>query len=77
MTCLLAFAIKCKDSLLEYIHPTLLNLKPNQRNNFSDKRELLLTQSTVTPLATRWRSHLINSNLSIATATTRIPTLAD
>ncbi|WP_280524484.1 hypothetical protein [Nostoc commune] len=36
-----------------------------------------MTQSIVTPLATRKRSLLINSNLSIAIATTRIPALAD
>ncbi|MHC5861515.1 hypothetical protein [Nostoc sp.] len=36
-----------------------------------------MTQSIVTPLATRWRSHQINSNLSIAIATTRMIPLAD
>ncbi|WP_277883397.1 hypothetical protein [Nostoc flagelliforme] len=36
-----------------------------------------MTQSIVTPLASRKRSLLINSNLSIATATTRMMALAD
>ncbi|WP_275941794.1 hypothetical protein [Nostoc sp. UIC 10630] len=36
-----------------------------------------MTESIVTPLATRWRSHRINFNLSIAIATTLIISLAD
>ncbi|MBD2536398.1 hypothetical protein H6G97_46795 [Nostoc flagelliforme FACHB-838] len=36
-----------------------------------------MTQSIVTPLATLWLTQAINSNLSIAIATTRITSLAD
>ncbi|MHC5824808.1 MAG: hypothetical protein ACYT04_55445 [Nostoc sp.] len=36
-----------------------------------------MTQTIVTPLASRWRSLQINFNLSIAIATTRMIALAD
>nr|WP_322721448.1 hypothetical protein [Nostoc sp. ChiQUE02]MDZ8234548.1 hypothetical protein [Nostoc sp. ChiQUE02] len=36
-----------------------------------------MTQSIVTPLVAQWLTHRINSNLSIAIATTRISSLTD